>query len=82
MSHLSLKVPLFELVAISLLWLSEATVEFKHRKTELSEQGGDDGSETNLKRLKQQRIWVWRVYRAMSSDAGRVSVSLSGACVH
>lgn len=80
--QLSLKVALFTLVVISPPWLSEAAVEFLHKKTELSEQSGDDGSETNLKFLKQQRALGVEIKGPCPVMRGRVSVSLSGACVH
>lgn len=52
------------------------------RQTDLSERRGEDGGETNLKLLKQQRLWACRVHGPCPVMRGRVSVSLSGACVH
>lgn len=78
--QLSLKVALFKLVVISLPWLSEVAVEFLHKKTELSEQSGDDGSETNLKFLKQQRALGVERTGPCPVMRGRVSVSVWGLC--
>lgn len=61
-------------------WCSTAAVQSLHeKKGQEWGQGGDDSSETNLKFLKQQRLSAWTGLCPVMR--GRVSVSLSGACV-